>query len=112
MAQASKGPGSAGDDRRRSTRIRTLLNAIAHDEESAQAWDCLIRNVSVTGARLELKKPLPLPTEFRLDVPCRNLHRFAVVVWRDAALVGIRFRTDPRLSRRARRPQQAVIRSN
>ena len=100
MAHLSRALDYQGEERRGSLRIRTLLAAVAHDEGSTGAWNCVVRNVSVTGVRLELEKPLPLPAQFRLDVPSRNMGRFAVVVWRKAAVVGIRFRADPAKSSR------------
>ncbi len=107
MAHLSRALDYQAEERRGSLRIRTLLAAVAHDEGSTNAWNCVVRNVSVTGARLELERPLTLPAQFRLDVPSKNMRRFAVVVWRNAAVVGIKFRADPAKSSRTSGTPQA-----
>jgi PilZ domain len=51
--------------------------------------DCTIRNISETGAALEVTSPLGIPTEFTLFAdgalrPCR-------VVWRKEKRIGVTF---------------------
>jgi PilZ domain len=51
--------------------------------------DCTVRNISETGAALEVTSPLGIPTEFTLETdgnkrPCR-------VVWRKEKRIGIAF---------------------
>lgn len=51
--------------------------------------DCTVRNISETGAALEVTSPLGIPTEFMLETdgnkrPCR-------VVWRREKRIGIAF---------------------
>lgn len=92
----------AYDERRRSQRIRTVLGAVAWGDELQERWPCTVHNVSITGARLELDRAVPLPPSFQLDVPDRNVRQRAVVVWRTAGMVGVRFGNDSSGPRRIR----------
>ena len=54
--------------------------------------DCTVRNLSETGAALEVTSPLGIPSEFMLETdgvqrPCR-------VVWRKEKRIGITFDTE------------------
>jgi PilZ domain len=52
---------------------------------------CAIRNVSNTGACVEVEKPIPIPNSFMLVIKPDNLFRSCDVVWRDGRLLGVRF---------------------
>jgi hypothetical protein len=54
--------------------------------------DCTVRNISDTGAALDVTSPLGIPTEFTLEangnqMPCR-------VVWRKEKRIGVTFAKD------------------
>jgi hypothetical protein len=75
------------DDNRIAARHRVLKGAKI--EFGGSAIDCTIRNLSDTGAALEVTSPVGIPTEFTLVAegfrrPCR-------VVWRKEKRIGITF---------------------
>jgi hypothetical protein len=57
---------------------------------------CMVRDVSLTGARIRVSPDAILPERLVLHVPMRRECRLARVVWRDGDMVGLRFeeRTD------------------
>jgi PilZ domain len=75
------------DEHRIAARHRVLKGARIHF--GGGAIDCTVRNISDTGAALEVTSPLGIPTEFVLVTedgqrPCR-------VVWRREKRIGITF---------------------
>ena len=74
---------------RRADRVRTLLRAEV--ETACGSVGCVVRNLSETGARLELSDSGVLPPEFNLVIPNKDLSHRARVVWRSEGLVGVKF---------------------
>jgi PilZ domain len=54
-------------------------------------FDCTIRDMSDTGARLVVGDQAAVPSEFRLVVPMDNVMREAVVKWRRGEVIGVAF---------------------
>ena len=54
--------------------------------------DCLIRNMSATGAMVELKGPALVPDAFSLIIKPELIRRDCQVIRRDARLLGLRFK--------------------
>jgi len=81
----------ATHDRRPLRRARTLLPAIATYANGIYSFDCTIRDLSETGARIAIPKGLLFPSEFHLiNVSARTVHE-AKVVWCGATQAGVRF---------------------
>lgn len=57
----------------------------------AAAIDCLIRNMSATGACLEISSPIGIPDEFTLIIKPEYLKRSCQVAWRTSTRIGARF---------------------
>ena len=55
------------------------------------AIDCTIRNISSSGACLEVASPVGIPDNFILVVDRDKLKRPSKVVWRAAQRIGIMF---------------------
>jgi hypothetical protein len=57
------------------------------------AIDCTVRNLSTTGALLEISGPVPvsIPAEFTLVVPADSLRLPCAVVWRTEYRMGVHF---------------------
>jgi hypothetical protein len=55
------------------------------------AFDCNVRNLSDTGAALDVMTPLYIPDRFTLLVRSDQLKRRCHVVWRKEKRVGIAF---------------------
>jgi hypothetical protein len=78
-------------EHRRSLRRRTLLSAVVRQTNLLSTWQCVVRNMSETGARLEIPNGAFLPDRFVLDIPVRAIRVPSAVVWREPAAVGVRF---------------------
>ena len=63
------------EQRRTSERKRALLGARILFNSRASVFDCMIRDLSDTGARFVLGHPIPLPSEFELEIPSRACRR-------------------------------------
>ena len=57
----------------------------------AAAMDCIIRNMSATGAALEVESPVGIPDNFTLLIKPELLKRDCRVAWRSAKRLGVRF---------------------
>ena len=55
------------------------------------AIDCTVRNLSQTGAALEVVTPLFIPDHFTLFVPSEQLKRPCHIAWRKEKRIGVRF---------------------
>jgi PilZ domain len=55
------------------------------------AIDCVIRNLSGTGAALEITSQAGIPEQFALVVPTDGLHLRCHIVWRKERRIGVAF---------------------
>jgi hypothetical protein len=53
--------------------------------------DCTVRNLSLTGAAIEMANQQEIPDKFTLVVPGDKLYLPCHVVWRKAYRIGVRF---------------------
>jgi hypothetical protein len=53
--------------------------------------DCTVRNISDTGAALEVVTPLYIPDRFKLIIRSEKLERSCHVVWRKERRIGVAF---------------------
>ena len=53
--------------------------------------DCTVRNLSETGAALEVITPLFIPDRFTLIIPTDRLRRPCHIVWRKEKRMGVAF---------------------
>lgn len=60
-------------------------------EFGSGAIDCTIRDLSITGAALEVPDKIGVPTKFTLVVPGDGLHLPCHVVWRKEYRIGVAF---------------------
>jgi hypothetical protein len=75
---------------RNSVRLTTFLKARIR----IQSWrtvDCIVRNVSLSGARLEVSPTYTLPSEFELEIPQRGAAFKCALKWRKDDAVGVKF---------------------
>jgi hypothetical protein len=73
-------------------RLRTL-KAGTISFSHAGGIDCVVRNLSATGACLEVDSPVGFPDEFTLVIKTDNVTRPCQVAWRKAKRVGVRFQS-------------------
>ena len=76
-------------ERRIASRQRTLKAGTIILNEGFSTIDCLVRNLSESGARLEVEHPLTLPDRFELTLDGHS--KACAVVWKSVRHVGIRF---------------------
>jgi hypothetical protein len=77
------------DPHRSAPRRRTLKAGSI--ESGGGVIDCIVRNVSETGAALEVVSPLFIPDRFTLTVPTDQLMRRCHIVWRKQKRIGVVF---------------------
>lgn len=75
----------------RAARSRTLIGARALFNDGRSSFDCQIRNMSATGARLSFESTVGLPNTFVLEIPSRGQLINVIVKWRRVAAVGVKF---------------------
>jgi hypothetical protein len=74
----------------RSALRRRMLKA-GKIEFGSSVIDCVVKNVSETGAALDVESPIGIPERFDLFVHQDQSLRAAHVVWRKERRIGIRF---------------------
>ena len=77
-------------DKRRAPRLRTLKGGSIQFGLAA-AIDCIVKNMSQTGAALEVQSPVGIPDEFTLVIKPESLKRNCRVAWRSAKRIGVEF---------------------
>jgi len=78
-------------DRRRERRGRTYLGGQVAFNNRWCTIDCLVRNMSQSGAKIEFPHPVLLPSEFDLIITQKGNSRPVRIVWRQATALGISF---------------------
>jgi hypothetical protein len=79
------------DDRRRAQRHKTLKAARIVIDPNTSALDCIVRNLSTTGALL-LVSSLAVPDRFDLLFAANRARHQCRVVWRAMDRVGVEFK--------------------
>ena len=79
---------------RKAERVRSLLSARIVYNKNASSIDCVVKNISSAGVRLEIGDGTALPAEFDLNIPHKSRTYRARVVWRGEGMVGAEF-VDP-----------------
>jgi hypothetical protein len=81
---------SAEMNEHRTAQRRRMLKA-GTIEFGGGGIDCIVRNLSETGAALEVVTPLFIPDRFTLFVPSDQFKRPCHIVWRRETRIGIAF---------------------
>jgi hypothetical protein len=94
-------PGELDDRRRLSDRRgaprRKILRGARTVWQNGDSTECIIHNLSETGAHLELRGPVP--NTFDLLIDCDQSRRSCCVMWRKANRVGVKFQESPHFLR-------------
>lgn len=77
-------------ERRAVARQRTFLKATLAFNNGNSSEDGLVRNLSETGAQIELPHP-HAPEAFDLLIPARNSRWRARMVWKNGVHIGVAF---------------------
>jgi hypothetical protein len=77
-------------ERRKTSRHRTLkAGSITFNKDSG--FDCRVRNLSQTGALLEVASQIGIPDTFVLVIAADHLRKPCHVIWRTATRLGVTF---------------------
>ena len=76
-------------ENRRAVRRRVLKSAMIEFEGGA--FSCAVRNISDSGAALDVPTSVGIPHEFELFVTTDRTERHCCVVWRKATRIGVTF---------------------
>lgn len=80
------------DEKRKSMRRRVLkAGKIAF---GGGIVDCTVRNLSETGAALDVVSSVGIPDRFTLTLTADRIQRACCVVWRKATRIGVHFGSD------------------
>jgi len=82
---------------RRERRQRTLLPGQIVFNEGVSTIDCVIRNLSESGAQLRLPSSIGVPDHFDLLIPRDGRRLSATLAWRDGRSIGVSFDVAERL---------------
>lgn len=88
------------DNPERAVRSRSLLGARIIFNNGSSTVDCMVRNISGSGAKVTLDSVIDLPDEFQLNIPQRGKTYWARVAWRNHSELGLMLsatQTDPAL---------------
>lgn len=79
------------DERRSAQRARSLLKGQIRFNHGMSTLDCVVRNISGTGARLCVSASVTLPEEFELYIAQKDQRFQARLRWRRADEIGCSF---------------------
>ena len=78
-------------DKRKSDRQRLFLRGFVRTPHNNATTDCIVRDVSQTGAKLRFRCPPQITELFELHVPAKGQIVQSKVIWVDDCEVGISF---------------------
>lgn len=78
-------------ERRENSRRRTYLGGNLRFAVFSGATTCVVRNVSETGACIDVGDALWVPAHFAIDIPHLSVEAAARVVWRRGNAIGVSF---------------------
>ena len=78
-------------ERRKTARQRSFLRGTVYFNERHSALDCLVRDLSPHGARLEFSETATIPDVIDLHIPQKDRTLHAQVVWRHGEDIGVVF---------------------
>ncbi len=78
-------------EKRANPRVRTLKGGSIIFGAAAKV-DCVVRNLSETGACLEVASPVGIPDDFTLQIKPEPTKRNCHVAWRSANRIGVSFK--------------------
>jgi len=81
-------------ERRTSERSRCLYAGRLAFGKIATQLDCTIRNLSETGARIEVSDALPMPDTFEVQITKRGIAYNGKMLWRHGSEIGVVFKSN------------------
>ncbi len=84
---------------RRAERVRSFLRARIIFNNHSTTIDCVIKNISRAGAKIELGNSMSIPETFDLEVPQKGRSFRARLSWRNETSIGVEFVEDDAVER-------------
>jgi len=78
-------------DRRKEDRRRVLKGGRIAFNNGFSVFECVVRNASPSGARLDLGETSAIPSRFELLVAGDDVKRNVTVRWREMTMLGVSF---------------------
>lgn len=91
MAPGDGHPRDQSSDKRRATRRRVLFSGKLVNDDASMTIDCVIRDLSQTGAKVRLAGTAPVPNEVWLIEVREGLAFRCRVAWRASPELGLEF---------------------
>ena len=79
---------------RRAERVRSFLRARIIFNNHSTTIDCVIKNISRSGAKIDLGNSMSIPETFDLEVPQKGRTFRARLSWRNETSIGVAFVDD------------------
>lgn len=76
-------------DRRKEDRRRVLKGGRISFNKGFNVFECVVRNTSTSGARLDFGETSAIPCRFELLVAGEDVKRTATVRWREMTVLGV-----------------------
>jgi hypothetical protein len=80
-------------EKRDAARKKSFLRGLVYFGNSPSATDCLVRDISETGARLKFSSPPASTDNLDLHIPVKGSTFHATVSWRNGDEIGVSFVT-------------------
>jgi hypothetical protein len=87
-------------DRRSLIRHKTFIKGRIYFNNRLSSMDCIVRDVSHSGSRLEISESVALPDVFEIYLPNKEEYYHAKVEWRKGDILGISW-TPEQMSKRS-----------
>jgi len=78
-------------ERRHTPRRKSYLGGKMVFNKDRSIVDCLVRDFSDEGARIECPEVVALPQDLDLTIECKGLQASAHVIWREGTQLGLAF---------------------
>ena len=88
-------------ERRALVRHKTFIKGRIYFNNRLSSLDCIVRDVSEQGARLQVPESVALPDAFELYLPNKDEHYRAQVHWRKGDQIGVSWIPDSSFKQKA-----------
>jgi len=82
---------NTSDERRTRARQRSFLQGRLYFNNRRSSLDCVVRDISSTGAKLKVSDSVPIPESVELHIPNKDETYRAKVQWRTGFEIGVTF---------------------
>jgi PilZ domain len=87
--------GFDGADRRAGQRHRVLKGGTLHFNKGYSSLECVVRDLSETGARIQMGETFGVPSRFMMSISGEDERVEASLRWRNARSIGLSFLPQP-----------------